>query len=291
MQIGLISDIHSNYYALKTVLQFLDGKIDVLICLGDFLGYGPQPRECVDVFLDYSPPHFFCLGNHDLGVRFRYSYHKREPSEKDFRILKTFKFRGSAEVMLDRNAQEIKEDHYKFLVNLPFKQIFQLDQKKIYITHGTPSVRKRENVGKYLLPPPLQEPNVTISRLKNDKKAEEADIIMVGHTHRRFLIRRKKFLSWSLIEDILERKQTKFPLRFSFDEDQIILNPGSVGQPRDGTGNASFSIIDLEKEMVEFHDLKYPMNNFYKLARKKCVPEVQDSSFWANKLGYFSKSE
>ena len=209
----------------------------------------------------------------------------------DFKILKTFKFRGSAEVMLDRNAQEIKEDHYKFLVNLPFKQIFQLDQKKIYITHGTPSVRKRENVGKYLLPPPLQEPNVTISRLKNDKKAEEADIIMVGHTHRRFLIRRKKFLSWSLIEDILERKQTKFPLRFSFDEDQIILNPGSVGQPRDGTGNASFSIIDLEKEMVEFHDLKYPMNNFYKLARKKCVPEVQDSSFWANKLGYFSKGE
>ena len=283
MKIGLISDIHSNYYALKTVLQFLDGKIDVLICLGDFVGYGPQPRECVNVFLDYSLPHFFCLGNHDLGVRFRYSHYKQEPSEKDFKLLKTFKFRESAEVMLDRNAQDIQEEHFKFLINLPFKQVF-------HITHGTPSVRRRENVGKYLLPPPLQDPNVTIDRLKHDKKAEDADIIMVGHTHRRFLIMRKKFLAWSLIEDILEKKPTMFPLTFSFEKDKIILNPGSVGQPRDGTGNSSFSIIDLDNETVEFHDLEYQMNNFYKLAKKRCVPEVQDSSFWANRFGHFSKS-
>jgi predicted phosphodiesterase len=290
MKIGVISDIHSNYYALKRVMEFLDGKIDNLICTGDFVGYGPQPRSSINVFLDYPLPLFLCLGNHDLGVRYRYSYHKQDSLESDYKILKTFKFHESASEMLQRNAKGIQKEHFKFLLNLPFKQIFQICQMKFYITHGTPSVRRTENVGRYLLPPPLQRPIVTINRLKYDKKAEIADITIVGHTHRRFLIARDNFLSWSLIEDIINKNPTKFPLKFSFrDENRILFNPGSVGQPRDGTGNASFSILDLSDKTIEFHDLEYQMEDFYKLAKKKCVPEVQNSSFWANKLGHFSK--
>ncbi|UCG89936.1 MAG: metallophosphoesterase family protein [Candidatus Heimdallarchaeota archaeon] len=291
MKIGIISDIHSNYYALKTVIAFLEGQhIDVLICAGDFVGYGPQPKECVNFFLYYPISHYFCLGNHDIGVRFRYSdYYHQEPIKQDHKILKTFNFRESAAEMLDRNAQDIQEDHFQFLFNLPFKQIFQLDHKKFYLTHGTPSLRRRENVGKYLLPPPLQDPRVTIDRLKNDKKAVSADIIIIGHTHRRFLIARDNFYSWSLIEDILDKKPTKFPLKFPFNKNRIILNPGSIGQPRDGTGNASFVVIDLDDEILEFCDLEYQMKNFYRLAKEKCAPGLQDSSFWANKFGYFSK--
>ncbi|MHA2226843.1 MAG: metallophosphoesterase family protein [Candidatus Hodarchaeales archaeon] len=290
LKIGIISDIHSNYYALKTVMKFLNNKIDTLICLGDVVGYGPQPQECVNFFLDY-PLHLIpCLGNHDLGVRFSYSQHKNEPLKKDHKILKTFNFHESAQAMLDRNAQEIHEEHFNFLINLPFKQLFQLGQKKVYITHGTPSVRKRENVGRYLLPPPLQPPAKTINRLKNDRKAKNADIIIVGHTHRRFLINREKNSSWSLIGDILEKKPTEFPLEFSFKRNRIIFNPGSVGQPRDGSGNAAFSIIDIDNETIKFYDIEYQMANFYKLTKKKCVPEIQNSSFWANRFGHFSKS-
>ncbi|MFX0125490.1 MAG: metallophosphoesterase family protein [Candidatus Hodarchaeota archaeon] len=289
MKIGVISDIHSNYHALKTVLKFFEGKIDNLICLGDFVGYGPQPQECINAFLDYPLENFLSLGNHDLGVRFRYSYINKDPIEQDYKLLKTFNFRDSAGEMLKRNAQEIQEKHFQFLLNLAFKQIFQIDRKKFYCTHGTPSSRRRENVGRYLLTPPLQSSEITIDRLKHDKKAKNADIVIVGHTHRRFLIGRDNFFSWSLIGDILNKKSTKFPLKFSFHGNRIIFNPGSVGQPRDGSGNASFSILDLDEKTIEFHDLEYQMKDFYRLTKKKCVPELQNSTFWANKLGYFSK--
>ena len=53
MKIGIIADIHSNYFALRTVLDFLEDKIDALICAGDFVGYGPQPKECIEAFEDY----------------------------------------------------------------------------------------------------------------------------------------------------------------------------------------------------------------------------------------------
>ncbi|MFX1285508.1 MAG: metallophosphoesterase family protein [Promethearchaeota archaeon] len=289
MKIGVISDIHSNFYALKTVLRFLKGKIDSLICTGDFVGYGPQPQESIKSFLDYPFPLFSCLGNHDIGVRYRYSCHEQDPLDLDYKILKTFNFRESASEMLERNAKEIHEEHFQFLLKLPFKQTFQIGQTQFYITHGTPSTRRTENVGRYLLSPPLQDPKVTINRLKNDKKALNAEIIIVGHTHRRFIIGRDKFYSWSLIEDILNKKSTKFPLEFAFDRNRIILNPGSIGQPRDGTGNASFAIIDLDDETLKFHDLEYQMKDFYKLTKEKCAPELQSSSFWANKLGHFSR--
>ena len=289
MKVGVISDIHSNFYALKTVLKYLDGKIDCLICTGDFVGYGPQPQECINVFLDYTLHFFVCLGNHDLGVRYSYSKYTDDPLNSDYKILKTFNFRESALSMLELNAKELLKEHFNFLLHLPFKQIFQIGQTKFYITHGTPSVRRTENVGRYLLPPPLQSPEVTIKRLRNDKKAEKADIVIVGHTHRRFLIGRDNQSSWSLIEDILKNQHTTFPLKFPFHENRIILNPGSVGQPRDGTGNTSFSVIDLDKKTIEFCDLEYQMEAFYRLTKKKCVPEVQNASFWANKLGHFSR--
>ena len=117
MKIGIISDIHSNYFALKTVFEFLEGKIDTLVCAGDFVGYGPQPQECINTFLDYPLHNFLCLGNHDLGVRFRYSYRKKDPLEQDYKLLRTFNFREAAGEMLERNAQEIHEEHFQFLLN------------------------------------------------------------------------------------------------------------------------------------------------------------------------------
>ena len=289
MKIGVIADIHSNYFALRTVFDFLEDKIDALICAGDFVGYGPQPQECIEAFEDFSLPIYFCLGNHDLGVRFSYSSNRmKEPLKKDFNILRTFRFREAAGDMLDLNAQEIQQEHFLFLKNLPYKQTFQLGQKNFYLTHGTPSARKKENVGKYLSPPPLQGFEVTINRLKKEKKASNSDIVIIGHTHQRFFIRRDELLSWSLIGDILEKKPTKFPVTFSLKKSCFIFNPGSVGQPRDGTGNASFALLDFDPNIIEFHDLDYPKEEFLRLTQKKCVPGLQDESFWANKFGHFS---
>ena len=120
-KIGCISDIHSNFSALEIVLQFLEGKIDILLCAGDFVGYGPQPLECLDLLLDYPLPHYYCLGNHDLGVR--HEYCKATSSNNcntDRKTLQAFTVRPAAEVMFRRNAQEITEGIIllKFLLSL-----------------------------------------------------------------------------------------------------------------------------------------------------------------------------
>jgi putative phosphoesterase len=290
MKIGIISDIHSNYHALKTVLNFLEDKIDVLICGGDFVGYGPQPQECIEAFADFPLPKYVCIGNHDLGVRYSYSSNRMlDPLKKDYNILKTFNFHESAIEMLDLNAQEIHQEHFLFLKNLPFKQTFQLGQKSFYLTHGTPSKRKKENVGRYLSPPPLQSVEKIENRLKKEKKADHSDIVIVGHTHQRFYVQRNRLHSWSLIGDILGKVPTTFPVSFPFKKNRIIFNPGSVGQTRDGTGNTSFVVLDFDLETIEFHDLKYPQDAFLKLVREKCVVDVNDEIFWANRFGNFSK--
>ena len=65
MRIGIISDIHGNYVALRKVLEHM-GEIDSLWCLGDLVGYGPQPNECIEAIREY--PHLCIPGNHDWGM-------------------------------------------------------------------------------------------------------------------------------------------------------------------------------------------------------------------------------
>ena len=65
MRIGIVSDIHGNYVALKTVLERM-GSVDALWCLGDLVGYGPQPNECISSIIEM--PHLCIPGNHDWGA-------------------------------------------------------------------------------------------------------------------------------------------------------------------------------------------------------------------------------
>jgi predicted phosphodiesterase len=156
MKYGIISDIHSNYFALETALGFLEGKTDALLFVGDVVGYGPQPQECIEALADLSIKKYTCLGNHDLGVRYRYGSRNKKDVKEDFDLIKTFKFRGAAVEMLDRNAFEINNDHYKFLQSLEFRQLFSLNGNlNVYLVHGSPSANKRANVSTYLRPPSL----------------------------------------------------------------------------------------------------------------------------------------
>lgn len=79
-KIAIISDIHGNLPALKAVLKYLDNESpDLWICLGDLVGYGPFPSECVDIIRDRNIP--TVLGNHDAGVAGKLSSrHFRDPN-------------------------------------------------------------------------------------------------------------------------------------------------------------------------------------------------------------------
>ncbi len=279
--VGIISDIHSNYFALEVVLEFLNDKIDALICAGDFVGYGFQPTECLEAMMDYSLPTYYCLGNHDVGVRYEFCQ-QIDPKicRKDLKFFLLKKVRPAAKTMFTRNAQDISEAHYHFLENLPLFFEFRIGKRSFHLTHGTPSKKEMDKVVRYLPAPPIQPLRQTIDRANEFSGTKKVDIIIIGHTHQRFFINRDRVQGWSHIGDRYSNKLVRYPKEFNFPRDKIILNPGAVGQPRDGNSDASFVILDLEDSKLTFHSLQYSREKFYQIAKQKCPPSIQDSTFW-----------
>ncbi len=285
MNIGIISDIHSNFFALESVLDEISDKIDLLICAGDFVGYGPQPTECLDSMIDFSIPHYYVLGNHDMGIRYAYAKQNNiQGFEEDQKILVSYNIQPAAQTMFERNSHEITEDHFHFLTKLPEKQVFEVDGYAFYLTHGTPSKNTRESICQYLPAPPIQPVQSTIDRADQFKKTKKIDIIIVGHTHQRFFINRDRIFSWSHIGDRYKNENVEYPQSFSFPHDHTIINPGAIGQPRDGHPEASYAILNLEKMKINFYTSSYPRKPFYQIVRQKCDPMIHDESFWEIKF-------
>ena len=281
VSVGIISDIHSNFFALEIVLDYITDKIDALICAGDFVGYGFQPTECIETMLDYSLPTYYCLGNHDVGVRYEYcKYLGIKGCSRDLKFFQLDEMRPAAKTMFKRNAKDLSDKNYRFLKNLPIHRDFRFGQKSVHVTHGTPSKNEKDNIVKYLPAPPIQPLRQTIDLAQGFSGTKNVDIVIVGHTHQRFYINRDRIQGWSHIGDRYRNIKVNYPKEFSFSRDKIILNPGAIGQPRDGDPAASFAIIDLESGKIEFHALQYSRRRFYQIAKQKCAPSVQDSSFW-----------
>jgi putative phosphoesterase len=281
VSVGIISDIHSNFFALEIVLEFLNDKVDKLICAGDFVGYGFQPTECLDAMMDYSLPIFYCLGNHDVGVRYEYcKYLEVKDCSHDLKYFSLDEIRPAAKIMFKRNAADISEDQYQFLNNLPVSSNFELGKKSFHLTHGTPSKKEKDNIVRYLPAPPIQPLRQTIDRANSYSGTKDVDIIIVGHTHQRFYINRDRIQGWSHIGERYNNKSVRYPKEFSFPRDKIILNPGAIGQPRDGDSAASCVILDLDENKLTFHTLQYSREKFYQLAKQKCPTSIQNSKFW-----------
>ena len=282
MKIAICGDIHSNFFAFERVLKFLEDKIDALIITGDIVGYGPQPVECLNLLIDFPiKEQYYTVGNHDLGVRSEYcELNGMDNCSEDNQIVGLFKTQPAAKAMFIQNAKELSKEHYNFLSKLPIKNNFKLKDSLVYLTHGTPSKKKSENICRYLSAPPVQQTRTTIDNAKRFKDTRKSDIVIVGHTHQRFYINRNLLFGWSHLSDRYANIPVKYPKKFSFKEDKIIINPGSVGQPRDGNPNASFAIMDLESQNITFSSLEYSREKLYKLIKEKCDPLIQDSKFW-----------
>ena len=118
MKIAIISDIHSNFSALSEVLRKIDElNPDTIICLGDLVGYGPQPNEVIELIkksVDY-----IVIGNHDAAVtdKLDYSYHYK-----------------AAKDAINWTKSKIKEENMEWLKNLPYK----VKIKNMTFTHGSP---------------------------------------------------------------------------------------------------------------------------------------------------------
>ena len=228
------ADLHSNARAFEAVLaDAARGKgFDELWVLGDIVGYGPHPEECIRLVRDY--PHVCVGGNHDLGVLGRIDLARFNP-EAALACLWT---RG-----------RLSTEAHAFLRTLPLR----LERAPFLLVHGSP----RDPVWEYVL---------SEGEARDMPAYCEATHCLVGHTHRPAVYRMDGGPRGSMgaVVDgtVLELGGGHF-----------IINPGAVGQPRDGDPRAAYAILDTEESMIAFHRVAYDVDGTTEAMRRGGLPE------------------
>lgn len=199
-KLALISDIHANLPALEAVLTKLDTySPDEYLCLGDLVGYGPHPKECLDIIKEREIP--CVLGNHDAGVAGTLPIsHFRNPNKK----------------LIQQTSETLSNDHIEWLKALPFTLNDKLDGLSWIAAHASP------------INPEEWEYIESALYVRNLLTNNDYDLIFIGHTHKP-----------ALVADQLGVKSFK-------KEHKYLINPGSVGQSRDGDRRASCGLLDTE---------------------------------------------
>ena len=218
MRIAVISDIHANLEALEQVLADIDeSNIDRIVCLGDSVGYGPEPEQVVAMINDRHIPSI--LGNHELAVI-------------DQSLLTWFN--PLARRSLLKTIGMLSEKAINFISKLEAIMIFD----GYRFVHGFPP----DSVTTYLF-------QIAEDELLQTFKQMKETICFVGHTHRLEIIRfnGKSITRSPLIQSVVNLNST----------DRYIINSGSVGQPRDGDNHAKYIILDTEKNSIEVKFIPY----------------------------------
>lgn len=230
VRITLVSDVHSNLPALRAVLDDM-GDVDALWSLGDMVGYGPYPNECLDLLRQTN-----CLaipGNHDWGSVGKITLN-------DFNV--------DARWACEWASEAIAPENRAFLENLPLTRT----EGDFTLAHGTP----HEPIWEYMAYP-------STARLSFHYFASR--YCLVGHTHVPLV-----FL------DAGSQAQTFHPgpkAPLPLDATRAIINPGSVGQPRDGNPEAAYAVIDTEQALIEFRRVAYDVASIQKRMQELGFPE------------------
>jgi diadenosine tetraphosphatase ApaH/serine/threonine PP2A family protein phosphatase len=216
MRVLIFSDIHANITALEAVLESA-GNFEAAWCLGDIVGYGPDPDACVSRV--QSLPNLTCLlGNHDAAV-----------IEK----IDITSFNLEARISVRWTQSAITHESLDFLKSLPEKT----EVAGQTLAHGSP----RHPIWEYLLDTPTIEENFEYFK---------TPYCFVGHTHLPMI--------YQLDEDC-EFPEHVVPENFHPIQlvPRAIINPGSVGQPRDRNPQAAYAIFDTETHRLEFRRTAY----------------------------------
>ena len=218
MRYAIISDVHANLSALEQVIGLVeDHHVDQCLCLGDIIGYGASPNECCHLVQELST---VCIrGNHDEGV---------VSSAKDEW------FNPEARACLMWTRQQLTEHNRRWLGSLgPTAQV-----DDIVLCHGS-------------IPDPDYY-TVTAQDASYSLQATSASLAFFGHTH--------------YAECFTYESGEAMPVQHQHPQGgtcpikkgvQYLINPGSVGQPRDGNNQASFAIYDDHQQEVVMYRTPY----------------------------------
>lgn len=218
---AIISDIHGNLEALEAVLADIrEQQITEIYCLGDIIGYGPNPRECIDLVMRNCQ--VTILGNHDQAALF-------DPEG----------FNAGAEraifwtrQMLEQGDAAEGERRWEFLGELPRMR----REGELLFVHGS----ARNPLNEYVFPEDVY----------NQRKMERIfglvdHYCFQGHTH----------IPGVFTEDYNFLSPDEFDFKWELGEQKVLINVGSVGQPRDGNNRSSY--ITLDGKSVQFRRVDY----------------------------------
>jgi diadenosine tetraphosphatase ApaH/serine/threonine PP2A family protein phosphatase len=233
MRVLIISDIHANLTAFETVLNDAKGEWEYVWCLGDVVGYGPDPNECCELLR--TLPHLCLAGNHDWAALGR---------------LDARTFNADARKAVMWTTETLKKDNIAYLEALPTTFVIGT----YTLAHGSP----REPVWEYILEPLIAAINFPHF---------ETPYCLVGHTHQPVI--------YEQINEggETEAHQPRYRMPLQLNGRRQIINPGSVGQPRDANPDAAYAILDVEKHTFEHRRVAYDIAAVQTRMRKFEMPD------------------
>jgi predicted phosphodiesterase len=246
LRLAIISDIHGNLPALEAVLSEIeDADVDELWCLGDVVGYGAQPDECADLVAERCG---LCLvGNHDLAVL----------GELD---VSAFSPAAAAAVAWTREVA--KPATLDFLRALEPAD----ESREVALYHASP----RDPVWEYVLWPDQAAECIGI---------QAARVSVVGHSHVAlfFVMPKGSQLEGpgqpAELLDAARGAQAGGGTTLSLSEGRWLVNPGSVGQPRDGDPRAAWMELDTETWEATYHRVDYEIDRAAAAIEATDLPE------------------
>lgn len=214
----VVADVHSNLEALRAVISDAEasGGFDRILCLGDVVGYGPDPGACIALLRSYQ--HAAVAGNHDLAAIGGIS-------------VETFNPAARAAALWTRGRLTPEERAY--LQSAPLRR----EEGEVTLVHGTP----REPVWEYFLPWGM-----------TDRDTDECfclfstPLCLLGHSHLPFTC-----------DEMGAVTRLQPGAVVALEDTRVIVNPGSVGQPRDGDPRAAYALYDTEARTLTHHRVPY----------------------------------
>jgi len=220
LRAAVLSDIHSNRHALEAVLAAVDeAAVDQIWCLGDMVGYGAEPDACTALVRERCST---CLvGNHDLAL---------------LGALDISTFSETAAAAVEWTRENVSEETLEFLGTLDPTA----SQNGVGLFHASP----RDPVWEYVL---------STDQAEAGFEAQEERVGLIGHSHIALYVGRAP----GARPGYAQGAQAEDGREVDLAEGDWLLNPGSVGQPRDSDPRAAWLELDAERWLAKYHRVPY----------------------------------
>lgn len=236
MRVAVVSDIHSNLAAFEAVLADLP-PVDEVWCLGDIVGYGPDPNECLQTLL--AQKQLSIAGNHDLAA---------------VGMVDVDYFNHDARLAAEWTAKRLSPVNREIIRRLPQERVVG----EFTLVHGSP----RDPIWEYILHPAQAASSLPFFQTR---------YCLVGHTH-------SPAVYWGPAgKNPAMGAKPEAGSTYELDDRRLIINPGSVGQPRDRDARASYALLDVAKGEVQFRRVAYDVQATQRKMQAAGLPQ----SLWA----------